>query len=97
MNPTEDSASERTLFREPQFTVEPGDGPVAADAGGEGRQLEDEGPHVGVGVGVRGRDVDPGVGPRPLAHLGLAGHQHGGVVVDVDQVDLQGPGAAGLG
>jgi len=77
-------------------TAEAGDGPVAADAGGEGRQLEDEGPHVGVGVGVGRRDVDPGVGAGQRAHLGLPGDQHRGVVVHVDQVDLEGPRPAGL-
>lgn len=78
------------------FTVEPGNGPVAANAGGERRQLKDKGPHVGVGVGVGGCDVDLGVWARALAHLGLPGHQHRRVVVHIDQVDLKGSCPAGL-
>lgn len=70
------------------FTVKPGNGPVASDAGGERRQLEDERPHVGVGVRIRSRDVDPGVGTRAIAHLSLPGDQHRRVVVHVDQIDL---------
>lgn len=82
--------------REHLITTEPGNSPVAANTGRERRQLEDKGPHVGVGVGVRGCDVDPGVGARTLAHLRLPGYQHRRVVVHVNQVDLQGARAAGL-
>lgn len=77
-------------------TAESGNSPVAANAGRKRRQLEDKGPYVGVGVGVRGCDVDPGVGARTLAHLGLPGYQHRRVVVNIDQVDLEGSRPAGL-
>lgn len=72
------------------ITTEPGNSPVAANAGRERRQLEDKGPNIGVSVGVGGCDVDPRVGARTLAHLRLPGYQHRRVVVHVDQVDLQG-------
>lgn len=78
------------------ITIESGNSPVAANAGRKRRQLEDKGPNVGVGVCVRGCDVDPGVGPRTLAHLGLPGYQHRGVVVHIDKVDLEGSCPAGL-
>lgn len=77
------------------FTVKSGNGPVASDAGGERWQLEDERPDVGVGVRICGGDVDPGVGPRAVAHLSLAGDQHRRVVVHVDQVDLERSRSAG--
>lgn len=79
------------------ITAQSGDGPVPADAGRKRRQLEDKRPDVGLGVGVRSRDVDSGVGPGSLADLRLLGYQHGSVVVDVNQVDLERPGPAGLG
>lgn len=78
------------------ITTESGNGPVATDAGGKGRQLEDKRPHVGVRVSVRGGDIYPGVRARPLAHLGLPGYQHRRVVVHVDQVYLKGSRPAGL-
>lgn len=40
------------------LTVDPGDGPVAADDGGMKRQLEDEGTDIGIGICVHSRDVD---------------------------------------
>lgn len=78
-----------------RFTVKPGNGPVASDTGGERRQLEDERPHVGVGVRIRSGDVDPGVGTRAIAHLSLPGDQHRRVVVYVDQIDLERSCSAG--
>lgn len=80
-----------------RFTVEPRNGPVASDAGGERWQLEDERPDVGVGVRICSGDVDPGVGTRAVAHLSLTGDQHRRVVVDVDQVDLERPRPARRG
>lgn len=79
-----------------KLTADSGDGPVAADAGGVSVQLEHEGPHVGVVVGVGGGDVDPGLGTGALTHLGLSGQQHGRVVVHVNQEDLEGSRPAGL-
>lgn len=76
------------------FTVKSRNGPVASDGVGVRRQLEDERPDVGVGVGVCSGDVDPGVGTRAVAHLSLTGDQHRRVVVDVDQVDLERPRSA---
>ncbi len=78
------------------LTAESGYGPVAANAGRKRRQLEDKGPYVWVCVSVRGCDVDPGVGARTLAHLGLPGYQHRCVVVHVNQVNLEGSCPAGL-
>lgn len=78
------------------FTTQSGNGPVTANAGRKRRQFEDKGPNVGVGVSVRGRDVNLGVGARALAHLGLLGYQHWRVVVHIDQVDLEGSCPAGL-
>lgn len=77
------------------FTVKPRNGPVASDTGGEGRQLEDERTHVGVGVRICSGDVDPRVGTRVIAHLGLPGDQHRRVVVHVDQIDLERSCSAG--
>lgn len=78
------------------FTIEPCDGPVLPHCRWHTWQLEDEGPHVGVDVGVGGRDVDD-IEVGLLADLRLLGQQLRGVVVDVDQVDLQSARAAGRG
>lgn len=78
------------------FTVKSGNSPVAANAGWKRRQLEDKGPYIGVGVSVRGCDVDPGVGPSTLTHLSLSRYQHRRIVVHIDQVDLKGSRPAGL-
>lgn len=78
------------------LTADPRDGPVASDAAGEVRQLEDERPGVGVRVGVGRRDVDAvHVLVDPLADLRLAGYERRGVVVNVYQVDLQRARSAG--
>lgn len=78
------------------LTVQARDGPVPPHGGRGGGQLEDVGADVGVRVCVGRRDVD-GVQARPLADLRLLGQQLGGVVVNVDEIDLEGPGAAGRG
>lgn len=77
------------------FTVQPRNGPVASDAAGKACQLEDERSYVGVGVRVRSGDVDPRVGTRVIAHLGLPGDHHRRVVVHVDQIDLERSCSAG--
>lgn len=78
------------------ITTESGNGPVAADAGGKRRQLKDKGANIGVGISVRGCDIDPGVWACALTHLGLPGYQHWWVVVHIDQVDLKSACPAGL-
>lgn len=78
------------------FTIKSGNSPVAANTGRKRRQLEDKGTHIGVGVSVRGCDVDPGVGTGTLTHLGLPGYQHRCIVIHIDQVDLKGSRPAGL-
>lgn len=78
------------------ITAKSGNSPVAANSSRNRGQLEDEGPHIGVGICIRGRHVNPGVGACALAHLGLTRYQHGCVVVHVDQVDLEGSRPTGL-
>lgn len=77
-------------------TTQPGDGPVAANAGGKRWQLEDKWPHVGVSISVWCSDVDPGVRACTFTHLGLPGNQHWSVVIHIDQVDLEGSCPTGL-
>lgn len=78
------------------FTIEPCDGPVLPHCRWHTWQLEDEGPHIWIDVSVGGRDVDD-IQVWLLTDLRLLWQQLRGVVVDVDQVDLQGAGAAGRG
>lgn len=78
------------------FTIEPCDGPVLPHCRWHTWQLEDEGPHVWIDVSICGRDVDD-IEVWLLTDLCLLGQQLRGVVVDVDQVDLQSARAAGRG
>lgn len=78
------------------LTTDPGNRPVAPDAGGKVRQLKDEGPGVGVRVVIGGGDVDAvDVSAHPLADLGLLGYEGWGVVINIYQIDLQRARAAG--
>lgn len=78
------------------FTIEPCDGPVLPHCRWHTWQLEDEGPHVGIDVGVGGRDVDD-IQVWLLADLRLLWQQLRSIVIDVDQVDLQSARATGRG
>lgn len=64
--------------------------------GWDKRQLEDIGADVGVNIRIGGCDVD-GVQAGLLTDLCLLGQQLRGIVVDVNEIDLEGPGAAGRG
>lgn len=78
------------------LTTDPRNRPVASDAGGNFRQLKDEGPSVGVSVVIGGGDVDAvDVFAHPLTDLGLLGYKGRGVVVNIYQIDLQRACAAG--
>ena len=80
----------------PILTVETHERPVAAGVQGPICQLEGKGAGVGYQVGVAGCDVDA-VGLGPLAHLHLRGENVRRIVVDVQQVYLQGACATGRG
>lgn len=56
-------------------------------------QLEGERPSVGVEVSIHSRDVD-GIWLWLLAYLGLLREHLGSVIVDIQEVDLQGACAA---
>lgn len=79
-----------------KLTVQAGDSPIPAHGGRDEGQLENVGPDVGVHVSVGRGDVD-GAQARLLTHLGFLGQQLWGIVVDVDEIDLEGPGATGRG
>lgn len=55
-------------------------------------QLKSKRPRIGAHVAIKCSDVD-GVRLRLLANLRLLGEHLGGVVVDIQQVDLEGAGA----
>lgn len=78
------------------LTVDARNRPVASDAGGNARQLEDKGPGVGVRVVIGGGDVDAvDISAHPLTDLGLLGYESRGVVINIYQIDLQCAGAGG--
>lgn len=78
------------------LTADPRNRPVASDADGNVWQLKDKRSSIRVCVVISRSDVDAvDVPVHPLTDLRLLGHEHRGVVVDVDQVDLQRAGAAG--
>lgn len=96
MRDSSHTAHQAFSYPGPVLTADPGDGPVASDAGGKARQLEDEGPGIGVRIVIGGGDVDAvDVPAHPLTDLGLLGDEGRGVVVNVNQIDLQRARATG--
>lgn len=80
------------------LTTDPRNRPVTSNAGGNGRQLKDEGPGIWVNVVIGGSDVDTvDVSAHPLADLGLLGYEGRGVVINIYQIDLQRACATGYG
>lgn len=70
------------------LTADSGYGPVPPHIRGPVSQLEGEGPGVGDQIPVESGDVD-GVRLWLFAHLHFVREHFGGVVVDVQQVDLE--------
>lgn len=78
------------------LTTDPRNCPVASDADGIVRQLEDEGSGVGVRVVIGGGDIDAvDISAHPLTDLRLLGYERRGVVINIYQIDLQRAGATG--
>lgn len=72
------------------LTTDPRNCPVASDAGGKVRQLEDKGSSVGVCVVIGSSDIDAvDISAHPLTDLRLLGYQRRGVVINIYQIDLQ--------
>lgn len=78
------------------LTIESTQRPITANICRAAGQLEGKGPSVGRQVGVAGRDVD-GIGIRLLTHFHLGREDVRSIVIDVQQVHLEGAGPAGGG
>lgn len=88
--------SSAALLRGHILTTEPRNRPVASDAGGKARQLEDKGSGIGVCVVVSGSDVNAvDISAHPFTDLRLLRYESWGVVINIYQIDLQCACAAG--